>query len=974
MHALVFTDLEGSTALVERLGDAAAAQVWAAHDRCGRALLARHGGREIDHTDGFFALFDTAADAAAFALGYQADLGRLGLSARVGLHVGDVTLRANAAEDVARGAKPVEVEGVAKPLAARVMAHARGGQTLLTQAARQALGDALPAGAALQTHGHFRLKGIAEPVELHELGVAGTCGFMPPADSEKAYRVCRLGDELWRPVREVRHNLAADRDAFVGRDVELRALAQCVDAGARIVSVLGPGGSGKTRLARRFAWAWLGDWPGGVAFCDLSEARSLDGVLGAVAVALDVPLSAVDPVAQLGHAIAARGPCLVVLDNFEQVLDHAAATLGAWAGRAAQAVFVVTSRERLRLQGEQVLTLEPLPLADDAIELFVVRARALRPDFVLGDANRADIARIVDLLDGMPLAIELAAARVGLLSPAQIVERLRDRFALLAGARGAAARQATLKAAIDWSWDLLAPWEQAALAQCSVFEGGFTLAAAEQVLDLEAWPEAPSAMDAVQTLLDKSLLRSWLPAAERRLAVDEVYFGMYVSVHEYAASKLDRSGARTAVQSRHGRYFAGFGTDDAVDALYGHRGARLRQALALELDNLMAACRRALARGDAGTALDSLCAAWEVLDLQGPFAAAAPLATQLLALPVLDGGQRARTLWVGARVAIRSGRLADARAPLTEALALADAAGDRRLAAAVRTSIGAVLRGAGESDAAQAHYESALVVQRELGARRDEGATLAGLGALHGEQGRVAQGQVLYQQALAIQRELGNRVDEANVHNLIAVLLADQGRLADARLHFEASVAISRELGDHVAEGEGINNLGGMDHDQGRLEQAGQTLLQALAIHRQVGNRRFEGYALGDLGRLYSDLARWAEARGFLEQALAITRETGERRYEGANLRSLAELELAQDHDEAARVFYEQAEQALRGVGDRHYLALVLCGRGDIERRAGRRDAAQALLAQAQVLAAAMQAEPTSQIGQKIAALASRLA
>ena len=181
------------------------------------------------------------------------------------------------------------------------------------------------------------------------------------------------------------------------------------------------------------------------------------------------------------------------------------------------------------------------------------------------------------MLDGLPLAIELAAARIRVLSPAQLLERLADRFALLAGARSAADRQATLRGAIDWSWNLLLPWEQAALAQCSVFEGGFTLDAAEAVLDLSAWTDAPSIVDAVQTLVDKSLLRTWVPVDQARHALEEPYFGMYLTIHEYAAEKLATSGAdgQRAAQERHGRYFARFGSEEhLLDASTGMAAAR----------------------------------------------------------------------------------------------------------------------------------------------------------------------------------------------------------------------------------------------------------------------------------------------------------------------------------------------------------------------------------------------------------------
>ena len=602
-RALVFTDVVESTQLVGRLGDARAADVWSAHDRRARELVARLGGREIDRTDGFFLIFERARDAARFAVEYHDAIADLDLAARVGIHVGAVLLRRNAAEDVARGAKPLEVEGVAKPLAARVMSLARGGQTLITDAARGALAGAVPDDVEIECHGYFRLKGIDEPVEIFELGLRGRSPLLPPADTDKAYRVVRAG-ELWSPVREVRHNLPAERDVFVGRGADLRALATRFDQGNRLVTLLGPGGTGKTRLARRYGAGWLGEWPGGVCFCDLSEARSLDGIYFAVASALGVPLSREDPAMQLGHAIAGRGRCLVIVDNFEQVVEHAAATVGRWLDRAAQASFLVTSRERLHLSGEVTFAVEPLPVEEDAIELFAARARAQRADFVLNGANRPAVAEVVRLLDGLPLAIELAAARVGVLSPAQLVERMRDRFALIAGGRGATARQATLRGAIDWSWELLAPWEQAAFAQCSTFDGGFTLDAAEAVVDLTVWADAPPVMDVIEALANKSLLRTWVPGEQGRYDIEEPHFGMYLSIHEYAAEKLEVAGsqARRLAEDRHGRYFAGFGTDDALEALSRHGGVMRRRALALELDNLVAACDRATIRDDHGIA------------------------------------------------------------------------------------------------------------------------------------------------------------------------------------------------------------------------------------------------------------------------------------------------------------------------------------------------------------------------------------
>ena len=969
-HALLFTDLVDSTLLVERLGDASAAELWTAHDRRARQLLAQHCGREIDRTDGFFLLFDDVADAAHYAIAYHQAMTELRLCARVGIHVGPITLRDNDPADVARGAKPTEVEGLAKPFAARIMALARGGQTLLSASARAAIASTLPDGAELDSHGHYRLKGVEEPAEIFELGVRGLSAFVPPLDTDKVYRVVRAG-ELWRPLREVRHNLAPERDAFIGRSAELRALAQSFDNGARLLTILGPGGIGKTRVVCRYGLTWLGDWPGGVYFCDLSEARSLDGIWFAVAFALGVPLGKDDPGLQLGHAIAGCGRCLVILDNFEQVLEHAPATLGRWLDRAPEAAFAVTSRERVHLAGEVIFPVEPLPLGTEAVELFAARASAHRPDFVLNQSNRGAVAEVVRLLDGLPLAIELAAARVRVFSPHQLVQRLKDRFHLLAGARGAGARQATLKAVIDWSWQLLTPWEQAALGQCSVFEGGFTIQAAEAVLELSAWPEAPAAMDAVQSLVDKSLLRALVPLGLSRYDIDEPYFGMYLSIHEYAAYKLDASGeaATPRAQIRHGSFFATFGSDDAIEALSRHGGARPRHALALEIDNLVAACTRAVNRGDGGVAVANYLAAWAVFDLQGPLSQALQLGELVLALGGLDPAARAKACRRQGLASMQTGNPEAAQRQFSLALALAQQLGDRRGEGLAMGDLGGLYRGQGRMQEAQEHLAVALAIHREVGNRSAEGATSNTLGYLLSELGQIDEAFGHHEQALAILREVGNRVGESSVLNSLGVRYAEQGRLAEAATHFEQALAISHEVGDRLAEGEVLTNLGCLNQEEGRSEQARSHYDAALAIHRVVGNRRFEGYALGDLGRLHLQQGELATALVCLEQSLFITRETGDRRIEGSELRSLAELFIRQRRLDEARAAVAAGETVLRQVGDKFYLALTLCARAELERCTGDIDAARAACDEADALAASIQTGAQSELGRKVAAM-----
>ena len=984
---LLFTDVVDSTQLVQRLGDEGAAALWLQHDRQARDLLSLHHGREIDRSDGFFLLFDHATDAARYALAYHQALAALELSARVGLHVGPVTLRDNPPEDIARGAKAVEVEGLAKPFAARVMALARGGQTLLSPAACAALAGALPDGSALNSaprptttssairlagrrafashkaplgalcagsaprgglskvaephllmsHGHYRLKGIAEPVELFELGVPERSAFAPPEDSDKVYRVVRDG-ELWQPLRAIRHNLSAERDAFVGRTDELRALAQRLDDGARLISLLGPGGTGKTRLVRRYGRAWLGDWPGGVYFCDLSEARSLDGVLFAVAVALDVPLGKSDPVVQLGHAIAGRGRCLVILDNFEQVTAHAQATVGHWLDRASEAAFVVTSRERLHLAGEEVLAVEPLPLGKEALELFAARARVQRPGFALTEANRDAVAEVVRLLDGLPLAIELAAARVRVFSPAQLVQRLRDRFALLAGARGVSARQATLRAAIDWSWDLLAPWEQAALAQCSVFEGGFTIEAAEAVLDLSPWPDAPPVMDAVQALLDKSLLRSWVRHQHERLDIDEPYFGMYLSIHEYAAAKLDASAphATPVAQQRHGRYFAGFGTDEAIEALSLRGGVARRRALALELENLVAACHRAIERSDPIVAAPSYRAMWEVMVLRGPFGPCTTLGARVFNLPGIGLADRVEVAVCRADALMRVGRNADANALLEQALVLAQGSSDRRLEGVVLRSLGQLHREQGNMHDAKHRMQAALAIFESIGDSLGQGGLLQNIGNLHDQQGSFAQSKSCHEAALAIYRNLGNRVGEGHVLASLGILSRHQGQMAQARTYYGYALEIHREVGDRRSEGIVLGNLGNVLTDQGHNTDGQAHYEASLAIHREVGSRVVEGYALANLGLVHQHFGRMGAAREHFTLALTICAEVANRFHEGVVLCYLSALEVTEGRMTIAAACVDRALRVNREVGNRLSEGIALGVLGDLLTQQGR--------------------------------------
>ena len=959
-YALLFTDLVDSTAMIARLGDAAASALLQRHDTEARDLLQACGGREIDSTDGFFLLFDSAETAVCYALAYQVRAAALGLVARVGVHVGPVALRDNDPAAVARGAKPIEVEGLAKPFAARVMGAARGGQTLLSAAARAALGS-LPEGVVIECHGHWRLKGIEEPAELFEIGPADSA-FEPPTDSAKAY--CVVDDDgLWRPRREVPYRLPAQRDTFVGRQDELLQLARRLDGGQRLVTVCGPAGSGKTRLTCRYAEAWLGEWPGGVWFCDLSDATSLEGVHFAVAATLGVPLGRTEVGAQLGHAIGARGRCLLILDNFEQVTVHAAATVGAWLDRAREASFVVTSREVLHVPGEMIFAVEPLKVDSDAIELFTLRARSRSPGFDADGRQRPLVAEIVRLLDGLPLAIELAAARTRILSLPQLLQRMRDRFALLTGARGIARRQATLKAAIDWSWELLAPWEQSALAQCAVFEGGFTLEAAESVVDLREWDDAPPVMDAMHALVDKSLLRSSL-RGERRLEIEEPYFGMYLSIREYAMVKLRAGGPAPAAAAdvRHGRWFAAAGADNAIEALYGHGGARRRHLLALDIENLVAACRRAIARDDSATAVPLYRAAWEVLELKGPYAAAVELGDRLLSR-VADRDASVRPARLARAVAEwRTGGTESAAARLEALCRESLEAGDRPTEALARYQLGAALCELGRPDEARAELEASMALAEAIGHGRVAAWALGMRALVHRLQGGSAEALGDFERAHERQRDAGDQRAEAITLGNWGNALYDEGRYDEAEALFGRAVAIASDVGDRRTEAIALAAQGNVQFERGRIASARELFERSLALDREIGARPHMCVVVGNLGVLLRDEGLLDEAQTRLQEARELAKEVGDRRSEGALCGLLGTVLTRKGAWERAATVLADGETLLRDARNPRELGRLLCARGQLDHHAGRAERAQAALDEAVAIAEATQSGSDSEL------------
>jgi predicted ATPase/predicted negative regulator of RcsB-dependent stress response len=792
----------------------------------------------------------------------------------------------------------------------------------------------------------------------------------------------------------IKHSLPPERDCFVGRSVELAAIEKTIAGGARLVALLGAGGMGKTRLAMRYGWLSLTDWAGGVWYCDVTEARDLDGIALAVGQSLGVPVGKNDPVARLGHAIAGRGRCLVILDNLEQVIEPATSALRQWLARAEAASFLITSRERSGLNNEWAIDVGPMGM-ESGLELFIERARRLRPGLRLDAADLADAREVVRLVEGIPLAIELAAARMRVMSAAQMVAGMRKRFSLLTG--GPTERHATLAAAIDGSWELLEPWEKAALAQCSVFEGGFTLGGAEAVLDLSAYSDAPWTVDVVQSLVDKSLLRTWMPVKSTSAWLPTPRFGMYVSLQEYARRKFAEEGAIPhggsaleavrAAEERHGEWYRLCGTEQALLALDQFGGVEKRMALENELENLTAACRRAVERGNTKTATAVYRATWEAIVHGGPYVPLMELGREILTEPLSQSeqatvltmlghmesaagqSQEARNHYETALAIYRTlgsrrsegitldtlgtlhagqGRREEAEANYRAALAISREVGDRHAEGLALSHLGTQDNIQGRGEEARAHHEAALAIFREIGDRRLEGTILGYLGSMHLVHGRMEEARTHFEVELAIHREVGNRLYEGIVLGNLGLLHAEQGRLSEAQVHCEAALSIHREVGNRIDEGIVLGYLGDLQNEQGQVGEAQIHLEAALAIHREVGKRLFEGIVHGNLGDLHLGQGRIAEALAHYNEAIAINREVGNRRIEGIFLGHLGNLHLGEGRMAEARAHYEAGLAILREAGVRHYEGVVLGYLGRLLYQEGRIAEAREALAQAE--------------------------
>ncbi|HET6770221.1 MAG TPA: tetratricopeptide repeat protein [Actinomycetota bacterium] len=799
----MFTDIEGSTYLLQRLGEAYP-RVLSAHNDIVRSAIEAQGGREVStEGDSFFVVFPTAPQATAAAVAMQRALADhpwpddAPVAVRMGLHTGQAVIEGQT------------YVGLDVNRAARIAAAGHGGQIVISSSTRGLVEHALPDGTELRDLGEHRLKDLAHPEHLFQLVIEELASEFPPLRSLDA-----------RP-----NNLPVQPTSFVGRERELSEARRLLE-GTRLLTLTGPGGTGKTRLAVQAAAEELTGFADGAFYIGLDTITDPKLVASKIAEAVSVREESARPLAETVKSYLTDKELLLVLDNFEQVLE-AGPFVSELLAAAPGVKGLVTSRTALGLYGEQEMAVPPLALPGptslldaeslsqyEAVALFIERALASRADFSVTNENAPAVAEICIRLDGLPLAIELAAARIKILSPQAILQRLHQRLELLTrGARDLPARQRSLRGAIEWSYDLLEETERRMFERVSVFVGGCGLDAFEAVCSPGRFEL--DGLDALGSLMDKSLLRR----AEGESG--DPRFVMLETIREYGLEQLSASGEAEEVRDAHAAYFFDL-AERAEPELTGREQRRWLDLVSADHDNFRAALNWATERADVEPALSAAGALWRFWQQRGHLAEGRTRTEELLRHPSAQP-----------RTAGRFKALSGA---------------------------GSLAYWQNDYDATRRHYPEALEIARELNDR-----PAIALGTSNMAFARLLEddwegAQELFRESAAVSEEVGDRLGQAQTETLIGWTLSRQGDLEGGLERYERGITLLRQVGDRFALADSLGAIALLYTRAGRHEAARSVSLEALELFEEAGNKSGVSYVFEALGELEGRLGRFDRA------------------------------------------------------------------------------------------------------------------
>jgi predicted ATPase/class 3 adenylate cyclase len=938
----LFSDIERSTHLLQQLGNGYA-DILAAQRRLLRAAFNQWGGEEIDTAgDGFFVAFSRARDAVAAAATAQLAVSRHGwpegvsVRIRMGLHTGESVMTDGT------------YVGLDVHRAARICAAGHGGQVLLSQVTRDLVERDCPLGVSLRDLGVHRLKDLTHPEPLHQLVIPNLPSEFPPLNT--------ITGQLY--------TLPTQPTTFIGRREEIETVRMLLLRDAvRILTLAGPGGTGKTRLALEAAAELKDSFSDGVCLVALATITDPELVASGIAFALGVVENPTSTVIESVKGFLRKKHLLLLLDNFEQVVVSAPTVAGLIAA-CPRIKILITSRVVLHISGEYEYQVPALPVPNpkhlsetsdlaqfSSVALFVERARAVRPGFYLSDENASAVARICNHLEGLPLAIELAAARVKLFSPQAILARLGSRFDLLrSGARDLHPRHQTLRQAIAWSYDLLREEEKAFFRRLSVFMGGCTLEAADQVcatcegleLDCSGCGASPDALDAAAALVDQSLLRrEESPEGEPR-------FVMLETIREYGLERLREAGEEMPIRRTHAEYFLAL-AERAERELTGPQQALWLSRLEVEHDNLRAALTWSLEQTEAEIGLRLGAALWRFWIVKGYMVEGREHLQRLLALP--DGSTQSQP-----RAAVLNGlgtlihEIGDyqtARPLLEESLAIWRNLGDRLGMSSAMNNLGWVLTMLNDHPAGFAHSMEALTICRELGENRGQAVALTNLAWQAHLQGDPKQACLYLEEGLVLRRAIGDRRGMAYMMTCLSEEEMALGHADRATTLIEEALATLRALGDKQLIANAIQAHAMIAYELGHLEKALVLMEDSTSLWREVGNRSGGTEAMIGLATILADAGESVRARALFEEALTRSDIKGLR---GSVLYGLGRLAHRSGDLPRAFLLLEESLSLRKGIRDRRGIAEALDALAGLHVDAGKSAEAARLLGEAQAL------------------------
>jgi len=811
--AFLFTDIEGSTRLEQAIGTATWADLLASHDAILRTAIEEAGGVVVKtEGDAFFAAFADPAAATRAAVGAQRGVARRdwsgeALRVRMGLHLGEGRLKDES-----------DYVGIDVNYAARIAAAANGGQIVLSDVLVRALGAEGPAllgalgdGVEIVDEGPRRVKDFGDPRRLHRL-------VIPEAADDR------------RPLRtlEAPSNLPEAATSLVGRETEIALIVDLI-ARSRIVTLTGPGGAGKTRLAIAAASLVRERFPHGTWFVDLAPTAHAALLEATVAAAIGVRESTSRTVADELREHLRERALLIVLDNLEQLLPDVAARVTALLRDAPGLRVVVTSREVLRVAGEQQFQVPPLAPVE-AVNLFVDRARLQRPDFELTDENAPVVRAICERLEGLPLAIELSAARIRLFGVTAIRDRLARSLDLVASTRDVPERQRTLRGAIAWSHDLLGDGERTLFRRLAPFVGGWTAEQAGHVVDPDGTLE-PDVLAGLESLADKSLVR--IEPTEH----GDPRFSHHAVVAEYSVEQLEASGERAACERRHAAAYLAL-AEAARPHLVGADSDPWLDRLDHERYNLRAAMRWSLDVGEPACGLRIAAAMWRWWHQRARIREGRELLDELLAHPAARADPRARSgaLSAAGGLAYWAEDFAAARGPYEERLQLAESLGDPAELASAHYDIGFLSMVERDAERLRFHEERAVALSEQVG--DPDGATTARqalvlVAFLAGDFGTARR---LEEQNLDHFRTTGSSFRTADSLTLLAAVLAELGEVEQAWAAAREALDISapRDLVSTIVGALGVSALLMLRHGDREAGARVAGAAQALAREREI--------------------------------------------------------------------------------------------------------------------------------------------